>query len=185
MAKKKLNTDTLKNLKTMSIVYIVLLLLGVLICIGVAVPIAEKSAIAALIIGLGGGAGCSYGAYAIAVNPKNQKTCNVNWFNVTENVLNPTGSDADTDLDITDCLAQKNAEYNGYAGVWLKSNVNAKATLGNFDAFYIPFGDDPEKTTITLTPSTGPLKGTAYTKKGSKDDKGVTISMKSPVPSSP
>jgi hypothetical protein len=179
MARKKLNMDTLKNLKTETIIYVSLLLLAALLALGGGASIGGGAGAGVAVLGfLGFGAG----AYVLATNPKNQKTCNASFFNLTENVLNPAGSDADTELDITECLAQKNAQYGGYAGVWLSSNTST--TSGNIDAYYIS-GD--EETTVTLQPTgpSDPKKGRAFIKKGTKDDKGPKVVMKSPMPRSP
>lgn len=176
----KLNMKTLKNLKLDMMVYIALLILGALICVAVGVSIGGGAGAG---VGAIGFAVCAYIAYSLATDPKNQKTCNASYFIVNEGVKNPIDpNEADTELDVTLCTAQKNAQYGGYAGVWTTSN--ASTTAGNIDAYYIPFSDDDETTTIRLTRGVITEKnyGTAHTKKGSKDDPGPRIVMPSPTP---
>lgn len=180
-ARKKLNMDNLKNLITMSMVYIGILLFLALVCVAVGASLISSSPAIGGMIALFGGAGFSYWAYTIATDPKNQKTCNANFFNKTENVLNPAGDDADTELEITECLAQKNAQYKGYIGVWLKSNTT---TTGTFDAYYIS-GDSDTNVTIQPARPSDTTKGNVFIKKGTKDDPGPKVTVKSPAPSSP
>ena len=172
--------DTLKNLKMETIIYVAILLVAALIALAGGASIGGGVGAGVAVAGfLGFGAG----AYVLATDSKNQKTCNVNFFNLTENVLNPAGSDDDTELDITECLAHKNAQYNGYIGVWLTSNT-VTTTSGNIDAYYIS-GDSDTVVTLQPTGASNPKKGRAYIKKGTKDDPGPKVTMKSPVVSSP
>jgi hypothetical protein len=115
------------------------LILGALVAIAVGAMIGGGGSTGGVIIGiviagLGGWFG-GYAGYKMIIDSKNQKTCNANFWNKYSCVGNPTDSDADTETDITECLALKNAEYKGYHGVWLKSNT--ETSTSNVDAFYI------------------------------------------------
>ena len=173
---KKFNFTTITEMKTDKLLRAILFLIGGLVLISVGAMIASKEGANWIVIAIGAavaGAGAwfgVYGAYQMVIDPKNAKTCNVNFWNKYECVANPAGTDAEYELDITECKAQTDAEYKGYAGVWLRSN---STNTSNVDAFYIP-GD---KTSLTLT--SDPSKntgGTLFAKKGDgKDDKGVTV----------
>lgn len=171
---KKLNFTTVKEMKTKELFISILWLIGAFILIVIGGMIASKEGAGKGAIGFGlliaaaGGGWSGYTAYTMIVDPKNAKTCNANYWNKYECVSNPAGTDADYELDITECKAQTNAQYKSYAGVWLKSNSS-----GNYDAFYIP-GD---KETVALTADNSSSKGIAYMRKAKANgdnDKGVT-----------
>jgi hypothetical protein len=173
--------DKAKNLKTQAIINAVLWLFGALVFIILGTTLASKGKdntglmIAGLVLALAGGGWAGYTVYKIVTDNKNQKTCNVEYFNKFECVAKPKDSDiSDTQADITLCEAQKNAQYRGYAGVWVKPAADPSET-GNVDAYYI----DGDKDKLTLEPGTSSSKGTIYLRKPkakNKDDKGVTAS---------
>lgn len=139
MSKEKLNFETVKNMKTSALLRAVMLLLGALVAIAVGAMLGGGGSnggilIGLVIAGLGGWFG-GYSGYKMIIDSKNQKTCNANFWNKYSCVANPTDSDADTETDITECLALKNSEYKGYHGVWLKSNT--ETSTSNVDAYYI------------------------------------------------
>lgn len=176
---KKLNLTTIKEMKTQPIIYAVMYLFGALILLMLGLTIATKESKeggtstlnigVGLLMALGGGGFCGYKAYSIVVDPKNAKTCNADYWNKYECVANPAGKDADYELNIDECKAQTNAQYKGYAGVWLTAN-----TATTVDAFYIS-GD---KTTVPLIADNSSKSGYVFTRKAKAiddNDKGVTV----------
>lgn len=176
---KKLNFDTLKEMKTKELFISILWLICALVLIAVGAMIAGKDGASGVVIGIGfgiaaaGGGWAGYTAYKMITDTKNAKTCNTEYWVSYDCVSNPT-KDADYELNVSLCDAQTKAEYAGflsrkYAGVWLTSNSSNSA---NFDAFYIP-GDT---TKVELKSDNSATKGKVYLRKAKAngdDDKGV------------
>lgn len=174
---KKFSTDTIKEMKTSALMKATLYLIGALILIAVGAMIGGKGGGAAIGFGVAiafGGAYVGKMSYDMVVDTKNAKTCNVNYWNEYKCVANPAGTDADYELNITECKAQTDAQYAGffsrkYAGVWLRSNTS---NTSNVDAFYIP----ADKESIDLTSDKSTSGGRLFIRKAKAngdDDKGV------------
>lgn len=171
---KKFNFDTIKGMRTDAILKALMWMVFSLVLIIVGGTIASKGGaffiVAGLIIAVLGGGWTGSKAYDIVVDPKNQKTCNANFWNKYTCISNPSDLETDTvELDVTECIAQKNAEYNGYAGVWLVSNT---VNTSNLDAYYIS-GDVTELSVKADKTAAG---GILYAKKAVGDDKGLKVS---------
>lgn len=166
---EKLELDTVKNMKPSALLMAIIWLMGSLILIAFGASIAGSGGKVYLILGLVAVAGGSWllydKVYKAIIDPKNQKTCNTAFWNTYSCVANPTDSDADTETDITECIALTNAQYKGYAGVWLKSNTQTASS--NVDAFYIS-GDT---TTVALTNDTSTPGARLFAKKAVDKEK--------------
>lgn len=176
---KKFNLDTVKEMKTKPLVFSILYIIGAIILIAIGAMIAGKGGGAAIVFGLliaaGGGGWAGYTGYSMIIDSKNEKTCNVDYWSVYNCVANPTDKDADYELNITECIAQTNAQYKGffsskYGGVWLRSNTT---NTSNVDAFYVP----SDKETLALTYDSSTPGARLYIRKPKAQgdsDKGVT-----------
>lgn len=172
---KKFNFNTIKEMKTGPLVKAIFAIFGAIILIALGAMIGGKGGGAAILFGLaiaaGGGGGLGYYAYKTITDPKNEKTCNVNFWNEYKCVANPAGTDADYELNISECKAQTDAQYKGYAGVWITSN---SSSTSNVDAFYVS-GDKESITTTSDTSSSGGRLFARKAKAKGDDDKGVTV----------
>lgn len=137
--------DTLKNNKEKTKVIMYFIISLILIALGAAV--ASTGTTAALVAGtfaFGGGGYLVYLAYELLVDPKNERKCKAGYFTqIFTNMLVPKayidGDVAvDVDLDIDEKSAVSKAQFDGYGGVFLVSNIEATSIGGNFDAYYIP-----------------------------------------------
>jgi hypothetical protein len=174
---KKFNLDTIKEMQTQKLVYSILYLLGALVLLAIGAMVAGKGGGAAVVFGFliaVGGAVSGYTGYNMIIDTKNAKTCNAAYWNEYKCVANAAGTDADSDLNITECMAQTKAQYEGlfsrkYAGVWLRTNTT---NTSNVDAFYIP----ADKETLDLTSDTSTPGARLFIRKAKADgddDKGV------------
>jgi hypothetical protein len=146
------NFETLKNNK--KIFYVVGFIFGALIAFvaglaGIGMMFSpEKSSgkigggfLAA--IGIGGGIYLSILADNELTTPKNEKKCKPDVFRVYENVKIPAkyisgDEDYEIQLDVPEYETGRKVQVEGYGGVFLKANVAAESSGGNFDAVFIP-----------------------------------------------
>lgn len=140
-----LSLDTLKNnkMKTQVIMYLMISL----IMIALGATFAGTGTTAALIGGvlaIFGGGYMGYLGYDMLVDPKNERKCKAGYFEqIFTNVTVPQawidGDVAiDIELDIDEATAVTNAQFNGYGGVFLVSNIAAESVGGTYDAYYVP-----------------------------------------------
>jgi hypothetical protein len=99
---------------------------------------------------LGGGISIAMGAFfvyrsfSVLTDPANQRKCKSGYFTqIFTNMKVPpkwiSGDVAvDLDLDVDEITAITKAQYDGYGGVFLVSNVSSDSIGGNYDAYYIP-----------------------------------------------
>lgn len=140
-----ISLETLQNNKEKTKVIMYMMIGLILIALGA--TFAGTGTTPALIGGLlavAGGGYMAYMGYDMLVDPKNERKCKAGYFEqVFTNVTVPQawidGDVAvDIDLDIDEKTAVSKAQFNGYGGVFLVSNIASESTGGNFDAYYVP-----------------------------------------------
>jgi hypothetical protein len=182
---KKFNFDTIKEMtreaQIKAIMFLVFAIL--LVVIGVSMGTQAEGGMAkiiGLLIGLGGGGWLGYTVYTIVTDRKNEKKCNVSFWTEHTNIKKPTGDDFEEEEDITECAAQIKAQYDGYAGVWIKPAQSPTAT-GNVDVVYFP--GDSESYTATKDSNGGRVLARKADKK--KDQKALTVTVSGGTVTSP
>ena len=136
--------ETFKNNKKKMNVVMYAVIGLIIIAIGgmVATTGGSGPAIAGLLVFAAGAYSIYYG-YEILIDPRNERRANLDYFNQQSCVTIPAeylkdGADIDIVLDSMDTALLIKAEYEGYGGVYLKSNTSQFSVGGTFDGFFIP-----------------------------------------------
>ena len=152
-----ISLDTLQNNKKKTQVIMYMLIALIMIALGATfMGTGTTAALIAGGIGIVAGGYFGYTGYNILIDPKNERRCKQGYFTqVYSNMRVPkkwVSGDVsiDTDIDMSEEDIITKAQFNGYGGVFLVSNISGDSVGGNYDAYYVP-GDIKSVLTRQLT----------------------------------